>query len=254
MTQRTIGRTVLTPAVALAIALCLLLAAQNAMAQSAGSLTAVNGTVTVTRGTAPPFAGAYGAALQVGDRIVTGPSSSATITLTDGTQMELTDSASLTIDQNLLTSTGTRQSTRVSLLDGVVRSLVRFTPGTPPNFEVHTPNAVAAARGTSYDTQYQKGVTNDKYPGCLEFTHVDVYEGVVEVSNPTNPSSPPVQVKSGQKVIVPCGLAPAMGSAAGISTTTIVVGGVIAGAAAGVGAAAGAGAFSGGGGAATQQR
>jgi ferric-dicitrate binding protein FerR (iron transport regulator) len=233
---------------AMIVAVIFLLGAQRAAAQTAtGSLTAVSGTVTITRGTAAPIAAAYGTPVQVGDQIATGPSSSATITLSDGTQMELTDSATLTIDQDMVTSTGTRQSTKVSLLGGVVRSLVRFTPGTPPNYEVHTPNAVAAARGTSYDTQYSKGVPNDKYPGCLEFTNVSVFDGTVEVTNPTNPSSPPAYVKPGQKVIVPCGAAVAMaGAGTGIGTTTIVVGGVIAGVGAGVGGAAAAGAFSGG--------
>lgn len=234
---------------AIIVAVIFLSGVQRAAAQTAaGSLTAVSGTVTIKRGTAAPITGAYGAAVQVGDQIATGPNSSATITLSDGTQMELTDSASLTIDQDMVTSTGTRQSTKVSLLGGVVRSLVRFTPGTPPNYEVHTPNAVAAARGTSYDTQYSKGVPNDKYPGCLEFTNVSVFDGTVEVTNPTNPSSPPAYVKPGQKVIVPCGAAVAMaGVGTGVGTTALVVGGVIVGAAgAGVGGAAAAGAFSGG--------
>jgi ferric-dicitrate binding protein FerR (iron transport regulator) len=232
--------------VAMMAAVILLLGAHRAAAQTAGSLTAVSGTVTITRGTAT-ITGAFGTAVQVGDRITTGPSSSATITLSDGTQMELTDSATLTIDKELVTSTGTRQSTQVTLLDGLVRSLVRFTPGTPPNYEVHTPNAVAAARGTSYDCQYTKGVTNDKYPGCLEFTNVDVFDGTVGVTNPTNPTSPEVQVKSGQKVIVPCGAAPLFATAAtsSITTSALVAGGIIVGAGAGVGGAAAAGAFSG---------
>jgi len=228
------------------LAVIFLLGAHRAGAQTAaGSLTAVSGTVTITRGTAT-IPGAYGTPVQVGDRIATGPSSSATVTLGDGTQMELTDSATLTIDKELVSSTGTRQSTQVSLLSGIVRSLVRFTPGTPPNYEVHTPNAVAAARGTSYDTQYSKGVPNDKYPGCLEFTNVNVFDGVVGVTNPTNPTSPEVQVKPGQKVIVPCGAAPLIaGTTAGIGTGALVAGGIIVGAGAGVGGAAAAGAFDG---------
>jgi len=244
--QGTIKQKALAAMMVVIAAIFLLLAAQNALAQAtAGKLTAVNGPVTITRAGATPITGAYGTPVLVGDHIVTGPSGSTTVTLTDGTQMELTESATLVIDQNLVTSTGTRQNTQVSLLGGVVRSLVRFTPGTPPNFEVHTPNAVAAARGTSYDCQYQQGVPNDKYPGCLEFTNVDVFEGRVQVSNPRNPSSPPVDVNPGQKVVVPCGLAPVIGSTAGISTTTAVVTGAIVAAGTGVGSAAAAGAFSG---------
>jgi ferric-dicitrate binding protein FerR (iron transport regulator) len=234
---------------AMMLAVIFLLGAHRAAAQAAaGSLSAVSGTVTITRGTAT-IPGAYGTAVQVGDRITTGAGSSATITLSDGTQMELTDSANLTITQDLVSSTGARQSTQVTLLAGLVRSLVRFTPGTPPNYEVHTPNAVAAARGTSYDCQYTKGVANSKFPGCLEFTYVSVFDGTVGVSNPTNPTSPEVQVKPGQKVTVPCGSGPVFAAAGGgYSSTTkaLVVGGVIVGAtAAGLGGAAAAGAFDG---------
>jgi ferric-dicitrate binding protein FerR (iron transport regulator) len=239
-------------AFALVLFAALLMAAQRASAQTAaGTLSALSGTVTVTRGTAAPIPGTHGMALQVGDKIVTGPASSATITLSDGTQMELTDSGTLTIDKELVNSAGARQSTQVSLLGGIVRSLVRFTPGTPPNYEVHTPNAVAAARGTSYDTQYQTGTSNDKYPGCLEFTNVSVFDGTVRVSSLKNPSSPPVDVTPGKKVVVPCGLAPALAGLAttggfGVGTTGVVVGGAVVGAGTGVGlgVAAAEGAFS----------
>jgi hypothetical protein len=90
----------------------------------------------------------------VGDRIVTGAGGNVTIALTDGSEIEVTDSSNLTIDANTLNPDGTRAGTRMSLLNGMVRSLVRTSAGKPPNFEVHTPNAVAAARGTSFDVDY----------------------------------------------------------------------------------------------------
>jgi ferric-dicitrate binding protein FerR (iron transport regulator) len=212
-----------------------------------GSVTAIQGKVVILRGS-NQLAGVYGTPVQVGDRVTTAAGSQVTITLDDGTQLELAESSTLTIIANRLNASGQRAETRVDLLGGLLHSLVRFAPGNAPNYEVHTPNAVAAARGTSYDTQYSKGVPNDKYPGCLEFTNVSVFDGTVEVTNPTNPSSPPAYVKPGQKVIVPCGAAVAMaGVGTGVGTTALVVGGVIVGAAgAGVGGAAAAGAFSGG--------
>jgi ferric-dicitrate binding protein FerR (iron transport regulator) len=238
----------LAAAIITILATFLVIASRASAQTTAGTLSAVSGTVTVTRGTAAAIPGIYGMSLQVGDKIATGTGSSATITLSDGTQMELTDSATLVIDKELVSGTGTRESTQVSLLGGVVRSLVRFTPGTPPNYEVHTPNAVAAARGTSYDTQYQNGVANDKYPGCLEFTNVSVFDGTVRVNSLKNPSSPPVDVKPGKKVVVPCGLAPSLGALGttggiGIGTTGLVIGGVVLGAGVGAGIAAGVGAF-----------
>jgi hypothetical protein len=48
-------------------------------------------------------------------------------------------------------------STKVTLLGGLVRSFVRVAAGGALNFEVHTPNAVAAARGTKFDVAYEKG-------------------------------------------------------------------------------------------------
>jgi ferric-dicitrate binding protein FerR (iron transport regulator) len=187
----------------------------TAGAQSvAGSVTAISGTVTITRA-GKSIPGAYGTKVDVGDKLVTGTASSATITLTDGSQMELTDSSNLTIDENTLNPSGSRASTKVTLFNGLLRSLVRATPGTPPNYEVHTPNAVASARGTNYDVDHETGVHDEKYKDCTEFTHVAVYDGIVEVYNPTNPSAPPVDVHSGQKVTVPCGGAPLFGAVAG---------------------------------------
>jgi hypothetical protein len=86
-----------------------------------------SGTATITRGSTT-IPAAYGIKVDVGDRIVTAAAST------------------LTIDENTLNANGTRASTKLSLLNGLVRSLVRTTPGTPPNYEVHTPNAVASAR------------------------------------------------------------------------------------------------------------
>ena len=120
----------------------------QALAQMvAGSVSAISGTATIARGAAT-ISVAYGTKVDVGDRIVTAPASNLTVTLSDGSQIEVTDSSTLTIDENTLNANGTRASTKVSLLSGLVRSLVRSTPGTPPNFEVHTPNAVASARGS----------------------------------------------------------------------------------------------------------
>jgi FecR protein len=211
-----IDRKIISPtAFALAfllIALFSLCAAPWVWAQTdAGSISAISGTATITRGSAT-IPAVYGTKIDVGDRIVTGAGSNVTVTLSDGSQIEVTDSSNLTIDENTLNATGTRASTKLSLLNGLVRSLVRSTPGTPPNFEVHTPNAVASARGTFYDVDHETGVHDNNYKDCTEFTHVSVYQGDVAVYNPTNPSSPTVEVHEGQKVTVPCGGAPIFGT------------------------------------------
>jgi ferric-dicitrate binding protein FerR (iron transport regulator) len=205
----------------LLFALIWLCAVPQAFAQTvAGSISAITGTATMSRGAAT-IPATYGTKVDVGDRIVTGAGSNLTVTLSDGSQIEVTDSSNLTIDENILNANGTRGSTKVSLLNGLVRSLVRSTPGTPPNFEVHTPNAVASARGTGFDVDHSTGVHDDKYKDCTEFSHVSVYQGTVEVYNPTNPSSPPVEVKEGHKVTVPCGAAPILSGASWGSTAAL---------------------------------
>jgi FecR protein len=195
------------------IALVFLCVAPNVGAQTvAGSISAISGSATITRGSTT-IPAAYGTRIDVGDRIVTAAASNLTVTLSGESQIEVTDSSTLTLDENTLNANGSRASTKMSLLSGLVRSLVRTTPGTPPNFEVHTPNAVASARGTFYDVDHETGVHDEHYRDCTEFTHVAVYQGEVAVYNPTNPSSPTVQVHEGQKVTVPCGGAPLFGAA-----------------------------------------
>jgi len=155
-----IKRKIISPAagmtVAMLFSLMTLCAASSARAATvAGSISALSGAATITRGAAT-IPAAAGVMVDVGDRIVTAAGSNLTVTLTDGSQIEVTDSSNLTIDENTLNPDGTRASTKVSLLTGMVRSLVRSTAGTPPNFEVHTPNAVASARGTNFDVDYHK--------------------------------------------------------------------------------------------------
>jgi FecR protein len=173
---------------------------------SAGTISAINGNATLTRG-GRIIPATYGAPIDVGDQITTTANGRLTVTFGDGSQLELTESGTLLVSQNLQNPSGTRARTIVTLLGGLVRSLVRVTAGTPPNYEVHTPNAVAAARGTTYDTYFTNNTSRPAYKSCKEFTDVAVYDGIVDVSSLTNPSSPTVEVHSGQKTTVPCGLA-----------------------------------------------
>jgi len=124
--------------------------------QFAGSITALNGTVAIERA-GKSIPGIYGTTLQVSDRLTTDAKSRVTIGLSDGSQIELTESSTLVLTENTLNPDGSRASTKVTLLGGLVRSVVRAAVGGAPNFEVHTPNAVAAARGTKFDVAYEKG-------------------------------------------------------------------------------------------------
>ena len=135
----------------------LLTLAPHAWAQTSdGSISALSGTVTIERA-GKPIPAAHGTALQVGDKLTTGPNSRVSVSLSDGSQLELNDSSTLVLTENVLNPDGSRASTKVTLLSGLVRSLVKFGPGSLPNFEVHTPNAVASARGTIFDVSYHEG-------------------------------------------------------------------------------------------------
>ena len=136
----------------------LLVSVPHTWAQTAaGSVSAVDGTVSVERaGRSMPAAD--GAAIQVGDKVTTGPNSRVTIKLSDGSQLELNESSTLVLTEDVLNPDGSRASTKVTLLGGLVRSLVHFSPAGAPNFEVHTPTGVASAPGdTVFEVSYREG-------------------------------------------------------------------------------------------------
>jgi len=234
--------------------LVLVLAASSANAQMvAGSITALNGSATITRG-ATKIPATYSAPVDVGDQLQTSSTGRLTLTLTDNSQLELTESSTLIISENLVNPNGTRARTTVTLITGLMRSLVRVAAGTSPNYEVHTPNAVASARGTTYDTYYTGNTSRPGFKTCKEFTDVAVYDGRVAVRSLANPTSPTLEVHSGQKTTVPCGLAvlPATalastGVGTGLSTAAVAAASLGGAAAIGggvIGGYAGAGGFS----------
>src|SRR3984893_10751525 len=228
--------------VASAVMLTLFIA-NSAMAQTpAGSVTTLTGDVRIERG-GTTVAATPGMALDVGARVVTAANSRVTITLTDNSKLELDESTSLVIDQQTVGATS--RNTKLSLFTGVVRSFVSFTSSPTPNFEVHTPNAVASARGTQYDTSTDTQERKE-YKDCRRFTQVSVYDGTVEVTNATNPGAGSLQVPAGHKTLVACGFAPlpptelgaaaagtaaagGLGAVAGSTTGLLVAGAVVVG-------------------------
>ncbi len=225
------------------ILLFLVLAATSAHAQSrpaAGSISAIQGKVTITRA-GKTSAAAFGNPVQVGDRIVTTPTSSVTVTLSDGTQLALTESSDLVLDKDVLNPDGSRADTSVNLLAGSLRSVVRHAPGNAPNYQVYTPNASAAARGTDYKTDYYRDVDRKDRHGCREYTDVSVDEGVVEVTNTRNPSAGSVKLKKGQKTTIPCAGMPLPPSPAAIAAIGVL--GVAGSVAVGVGVYGGTGGY-----------
>src|SRR5215469_15238235 len=119
------------------VVVALLASAPRMWAQtSAGTAGVVSGNVTIVR-SGKSIPAAAGAVLQVGDKLTTGPKSRMTINLTDGSQLELNESSTLVLTEYVLNPDGSRASTKLTLLGGLVRSLVHLGPGSTPNFEVH---------------------------------------------------------------------------------------------------------------------
>jgi uncharacterized membrane protein YgcG len=179
----------------------------------------VVGTVTNLRGSAQILrAGAtiavvQGMAVDLQDRLTTSVNSSATVRLASGITLTLAAHTNLTFNQNV--TTGGTGRTQLNLLEGGLRSLVPPLMRTE-SFEIHTPNAITAVRGTDFDTTYIEGVVRPGYEGCQRYTDVRVREGIVAVSNLANPAVE-VKIEAGYETTVPCELAPLNAGPLGIA-------------------------------------
>ncbi len=179
-----------------ALALCAPAFAQTA----AGTFSTVSGQVQIQRA-GVTIGAASGVGVNVGDRIVTGASGHAIITLNDQSRLEIGAVSSIALDQ--FTLTGGAPSTRVSLFSGVLRSIVNAGTGGAANYEVHTPNAIAGVRGTKFDTAYTESVIRPGYQGCDRYTDVSVYQGTVHLAPIASPTAGE-DVGAGYEATLPC--------------------------------------------------
>jgi FecR protein len=167
---------------------------------AAGTFSTVTGQVQIQRGGAT-IGAASGVGVNVGDRILTGASGHAVIMLNDQSRLEMGSVSSIMLDQ--FTVTGGVASTRVSLFSGVLRSLVSSATGGPANYQVHTPNAVAAVHATKFDTAYTENVIRPGYQGCERYTDVSVYQGTVNLAQLASPNTGE-DVSAGYEATLPC--------------------------------------------------
>lgn len=172
--------------------------------------------------------------VQLHDKVNTGANSFLTISMLGGSAMTLSSNSSLSIDESQNIG-GAEAPSKVGLLGGRLHTLIvgAMRTGSPNAFEVHTPNAVGAVRGTEWDEDYEEGTPKSKkYPDCRQITEVWVEDGVVHVTNPATPNDPGQDVGKGQYVIVPCGYIPtgaeAAAAGAGLGPATLTTLGVIA--------------------------
>ena len=184
------------------IVLVLLFTSQMAAAQDAvGEFTKVSGIAKLMRG-GGEIAVAIGMPVAVGDKIRTSANAQVSVTFKDGSKLELGESSSFTVDQYAIRGSS-RLKAVIGLWGGHLHSIVTAVVGGPPNFEVRTPNAVAAVRGTEFDTAFIEGRPCPEDRSCMRYTTVGVSSGSVAVSNPSN-SAPPVEVGEGYETTVAC--------------------------------------------------
>jgi FecR protein len=169
-----------------ALAFCVMAAARAVRAQSpVGSVFSASGQVQIQRGGAT-IAATPGTPVNQSDKIVSGADGHAVIILTDQSRLELSPSTTITLDQYL---TGGATPTRVSLLSGILRAVVNRIGGVPADFQVHTPNAIGAVRGTDFYISYIKGSPGLGYPSGIYLTEVDVLDGTVNLAQASAPGS-----------------------------------------------------------------
>lgn len=188
---------------AIMIVLAIVFAAQISAAQDVvGEISKLSGEVKLERD-GKQLEVAMAMPIAVGDKLRTGPSGEVWVTFRDGSKAELGESSSFTVDQYAL-SGSTRTSALLKLWGGHLHTIVTAVVGGPPAFEVHTPNGVAAVRGTDFDTAFVEGHPCPEDHTCMRYTTVGVSKGIVEVSNPLNSTAPSVQVGEGYETTIPC--------------------------------------------------
>ena len=180
--------------------------------QIVGSVTELRGSAQIQRAGAT-IAVVQGISIELHDRLVTSVNSTAVVVLSSGTTLTLGEHTNLTFDQTVTTSGNGR--TLLSLVEGGLRSIVPVLLGTQ-GFEIHTPNATTAVRGTDFDTTYIEGRVRPGYEGCQRYTDVRVREGIVAVANLANPTQA-VEIDAGYETTVPCELPPLNAGPLGIA-------------------------------------
>jgi hypothetical protein len=120
-----------------------------------GSFTQVTGTANIQRAGAT-IAAAPNMAVMLHDKIITQADASLTIAMIDNSSMHLGASTTLTIDESMMVN-GVGAPSKVGLAEGTLHSVIKGAMrGSTTTFEVHTPNAVGAVRGTDFTVHTYK--------------------------------------------------------------------------------------------------
>ena len=147
-----------------------------------GTITQIQGTANIQRKGAT-IAVVPNLPVMLHDQITTDANASLTIGLVDNSSLQLGAASTITIDESVLVN-GVGAPSKVGLLNGDLHTVILGAMrGSSTTFEVNTPNAIGAVRGTEWNEHYD---TNDHH-GCRKTTKVDVDDGTVQVCNTENP-------------------------------------------------------------------
>jgi hypothetical protein len=166
-----------------------------------GEVTRITGVAKLDRGGSEVDV-ALSMPIELRDRLSTTAKSELAVTFRDGSELILSESSSYTVDQYSMTAT-TRKQASIGLLAGHLRAIVNLGAGGVPDFQVYTPNAITAVRGTEFETAYIEGRPCPEDRNCLRYTTVGVLHGVVAVANVSNPTQA-VEVNEGYETTVAC--------------------------------------------------
>jgi hypothetical protein len=160
-------------------------------AQDVGKIVALRGTATIERGSAK-LNGRVNTGIQGTDAVKTGAGSRAKLLFIDDSVLTLSADSRLVVKE-FIYAKGKEGKSVFNLLDGKMRSVVGKT-----RFEVRTPTAVAAARGTVI--YFDVGTFNNQ-----SFSRIICLEGNVEVRSVTPSVAGAVTLTPGTMVIVRAG-------------------------------------------------
>lgn len=145
-----------------------------------------------------------GTTIGLGDVLSTGPDSSVAVEFADGSVLTLHSASEMRFDHLSAHGETGMVDTRVHLLDGRLDTRVQPAVGPGSRFEIQTPSAISAVRGTQYRAAVVDGGTA---------SNVEVLEGKVQVTGERRPRLVPAgfgtRVAVGQPPIPPRPLLPA---------------------------------------------
>ncbi|MES9971201.1 MAG: FecR domain-containing protein [Candidatus Thiodiazotropha sp.] len=114
-----------------------------------------------------------GILIRLGDKLRTGPKSSAAILFADRTALTLHSHGEMSFDHLSAHGETGMVDSRLRLIQGRLQTKVRPSAGPGSRFEIYTPSAISAVRGTDY-----RAAVTDNGTG----SNIEVLEGKVEVS------------------------------------------------------------------------